>query len=160
MLRVRDCMIQNPKTVTPGASLREAIEVMLAEGLDGLAVVDERNHCLGVITLGYLLRGFMPDHLRELSEAMLDEVEEVSAHAFFGPTSILFLVADFFKEDVEPLSADLSLMFAGIEMERQMLSLLPVVENDKLVGVLYLNSIMQGFFNMSSFSPSEKRSEE
>jgi CBS domain-containing protein len=153
-------MVKNPKTVTPSSSLREAVKVMLTERLDGLAVVNEDNRCLGVITLGYLLRGFMPDHLLELSEAMLDEVEEVSSHAFFGPTSILFLVADFFKEDVEPLSTEHPLMFAAIEMERQMLSLLPVVEKDKLVGVLHRNSIMQGFFGISSFSPSEKRSEE
>jgi len=139
-------MDADPRTVTPGSTLKEAIQIMLVKHLDGLAVADERGKCLGVITLGYLLRGFMPDHLQQLPETMLNEVEQVTSHAFFGPTSRLFLVADFFKDDVEPLSSQTPLILAAIKMERQVLSLLPVVERGKLVGVLHRNQVMRGFF--------------
>lgn len=155
MLRVKDCMDTDPRVVTPQASLREAISKMLAEDADGLAVVDDKNHCLGLITLGYLLRGFMPDHLTELSAAMQDEVEQVNITAFFGPTSFLFLVADFFKDDAVALNPDDSLMDAAASMERQMLPMLPVVKGSKLVGVLSRREIMQAFYSRSTSIPVE-----
>jgi CBS domain-containing protein len=127
---------------------------MLAEGIEGLPVVDEKNHCLGIITLGYLLRGFVPEYLPELSEVMIQEVESVNVQAFFGSTSILFLVADFFKEDVDFLSGEASLMTAAWEMERQMLPMLPVVARSRLIGVLSRRDIMNAFF-LSSSPPSQ-----
>ncbi|MEA3310757.1 MAG: CBS domain-containing protein [candidate division WOR-3 bacterium] len=164
MLRVKDCMDKHPKVITPDASLREAIELMLAERVDGLAVVDEGGRSLGLITLGYLLRGFMPANLSHCPERMLEELEAVNIQAFFGPTSGLFLVADFFKEDVEPLSPEDSLMIAAAEMHRQELLMLPVVEENKLAGMVSRRDVMQAFFEKSSFppsdSPSEKSSEE
>ncbi|MBD3286426.1 CBS domain-containing protein [candidate division WOR-3 bacterium] len=149
MLRVKDCMDISPETVTPSSSLREAIEIMLDANLEGLAVVGDKKKSLGLLTLGYLLRGFVPDHLRELPETMLEEIEEVNSHAFFGPTSRLFLVADFFKEDVKPLEPDIPLIIAACEIRRQMLPLLPVVKKTKLVGVLYQSQIMRGFLHES-----------
>lgn len=149
MLRVKDCLQVKPPAVTPRSTLRETVELMIEHKLDGLAVVDETNHLLGVITLGYLLRGFMPEHLMELPESMQDEVEAVNVQAFFGPSSVLFLVDDFFKHDVEPLQPADSLMFAAAEMERQQLSFLPVVDKKKFVGVISRCCIMQGFFNLA-----------
>lgn len=160
MLRVKDCMDKDPKVIMPQASLREAIELMLAERVDGLAVVDEDRHSLGLITLGYLLRGFMPANLSHCPERMLEELEAVNIQAFFGPTSGLFLVADFFKDDVKPVSPEDSLMLAAAEMHRQELFMLPVVDKNKLAGMISRRDVMQAFFDRSSFFPSEKRSEE
>ncbi len=142
-------MNRNLKTVTPQTSLREAIQIMLDEDLDGLPVADEKNHSLGIITLGYLLRGFMPDHLQELPEITQNEVEAVNIQAFFGPTSFLFMVADFFKNDVEPVTIDTSLMSAAASMEAQQLHMLPVVKGNKLIAVLTRHDIMQAFFSKS-----------
>ncbi len=160
MLRVKDCMNKDPKVITPDVSLREAVELMLAERVEGLAVVDEGGCLLGLITLGYLLRGFMPANLSHCPERMLEELEAVNIQAFFGPTSGLFLVADFFKEDVEPLSPEDSLMHVAAEMHRQELFMLPVVEENELAGMISRRDVMQAFFEKSSFFPSEKSSEE
>lgn len=142
-------MDRNPAVVTPDSTIREAIEKMLSQKVEGLIVIDEKSRCLGLLTLGYLLRGFLPDHLNELPRAMQDEVESVNIKAFFGVTSNLFLVADFFKEDVVPLSGQDSLMHAATQMQHQRLSLLPVVTREKLAGVISQRHIMQGFFNRS-----------
>lgn len=154
MLLVKEYMQKNPRTVTPRSSLREAIGIMLTDQIEGLPVVDDKNHCLGIITLGYLLRGFIPDHLSELSKVMLQELESVNIQAFFGPSSILFLVADFFKEDAVSLAQNLSLMEAAQEMERQMLPMLPVVHRSKLVGAISRRDIMNAFFGSASPGPS------
>lgn len=150
MLRVEDCMERKPRTVTPGSTLHDAIKLMLDHHLDGLAVVDKQGHCLGLLTLGYLLRGFMPDHLREQPDTLLEELEDVNVLAFFGPTRGLFLVEDFYKHDVQPLAPDNSLLLAATEMRRQMLGLLPVVARGKLAGIIAHHNIMKAFFDKAS----------
>lgn len=149
MLYVQDCMETQPASVKPSASLKQAVDLMISRRVQGLAVVDEENDFLGLLTLGYLLRGFMPEHLTQLSDSYQEEVEEVSIKAFFGSTSGLFLVTDFFTEEVEPLSPGDSLLKAAMEMHRQGYTVLPVVIKGKLAGVLTQSNIMQALFNRS-----------
>lgn len=143
-------MQKRPKTISPETTLRDAVGIMLSDGLAGLTVVNDKRQILGVLTLGYLLRGFTLDHLDQLSDSMVAEVEEVNVQAFFGPTSPLFLTADFFKQDVVPLSPDDSLIFAASEIERQMLEFLPVARKGKLAGVVSRYDLMKAFFNKIS----------
>jgi len=150
MLRVADCMDKKPKTIYPQTTLREAVGIMLKDGLSGLTVVDAKKKIIGVLTLGYLLRGFTPDHLDQLSDGMLSELEAVNIQAFFGATSALFLTADFYKQDIHPLTPELPLLNAAAEMERQMLEFLPVGKNGKLAGVLSRHHLMQAFFSKAS----------
>lgn len=145
-------MQTKPQTISPETTLRDAVAIMLEKDLPGLTVIDEKKQILGVLTLGYLLRGFTPDHVNQLSEAMIAELEQVNIQAFFGPTSPLFLTADFFKQDVVSLSPDDSLIYAASEIERQMLEFLPVVKKDKLVGILSRFDLMKAFFSKAPFS--------
>ena len=56
-------MDPKPRIVSPRDTLKDAVELMLENDLEGLVVVSEANSPLGVITLSYLLRGFVPEHL-------------------------------------------------------------------------------------------------
>jgi predicted transcriptional regulator len=142
-------MDPNPRVVSPGDTLKEAVEKILENDLEGLVVVNDSNSPLGVITLAYLLRGFVPEHLSQLPDALLDELEEVNSRAFFGPTNVLFLVADFFKAEVNSLSPDDPLALAVVEMEHERLGFLPVIEKSRLVGVISRRDIMRVFFDLS-----------
>ena len=143
-------MQKGPRTISSETTLREAVRLMLSGKLQGLTVVDSKGKIQGILSLCYLLRGFTPDHVNQLSEGILSELEEVNCQAFFGSTSRLFITADFFKQDVRPLSPDDSLIFAASEMERQMLEFLPVSENGILVGTVSRHDLMKAFFDKSS----------
>ncbi len=142
-------MDPNPRVVTPKDTLKDAVELMLENDLEGLVVVNDSKVPLGVITLSYLFRGFVPEHLSQLPDALLGELEEVNARAFFGPTSVLFLVADFFRAEVDSLSPDDSLALAVLEMEHERLGFLPVIEKSQLVGVINRRDVMRVFFDLS-----------
>lgn len=142
-------MDPNPGVVSPKDTLKEAVEKILESNLEGIVVVNDSNSPLGVITLPYLLRGFVPEHLSQLPDALLGELEEVNARAFFGPSSVLFLVADFFRAEVNSVSPDDSLAQAVVEMEHEHLDFLPVIEKSKLVGVISRRDIMRVFFDLS-----------
>ncbi|NLI98730.1 CBS domain-containing protein [bacterium] len=148
MIRVRECMDPNPSSILPRDTLKQAVEIMLSKEHDGIVVVDENMRPLGVITLAYLLRGFVPEHVERLSEALIGELEEVNARAFFGATSGLFLVADFFRTEINAVALDDSLPLAAAEMERQRLDFLPVVDKSRLAGVIRRRDIMRVFFDI------------
>lgn len=55
-MRVKDLMKSNVVTVTPDNSVKHAAQTMLARGISGLPVVDDRDALVGIITEGDLLR--------------------------------------------------------------------------------------------------------
>jgi CBS domain-containing protein len=50
MLTARDIMTESLITIRPTATVREAVELLLAERISGLPVVDESDQLAGIIT--------------------------------------------------------------------------------------------------------------
>ncbi len=53
--QLREVMIRGVITIHPGATVRDAIDLMLRNGIDGLVVVSEENRVRGVLTVKDLL---------------------------------------------------------------------------------------------------------
>ena len=59
-MRVQDGMQSTVAAIHPEASLREAAERMLEQGVNGLPVVDEEKRVVGIIGLKDILRAPTP----------------------------------------------------------------------------------------------------
>lgn len=78
---IRDCMHQNPLTVSVGANLVEAIEIIFEYKLTGLTVVDESGQVAGILSELDCIKGVLnaiynegdPEHAL-VRDAMCTEV--------------------------------------------------------------------------------------
>lgn len=63
MLTARDIMTEGVITIVPSCTIQEAIDLLLAENISGLPVVDESNRLVGIVTEFALLAVAYDEHV-------------------------------------------------------------------------------------------------
>ena len=116
-MKIRDVMTPNPKTVSPDDTIQAAARIMQAEDTGAVPVVNN-GRVLALVT----------DR---------DIVVRVVAEG----TPITNLVGSIASQDVICASPDMSTREASELMSEHQVRRLPVVENDRLVGIVSLGDL-------------------
>jgi CBS domain-containing protein len=125
---VRDAMIADPITISPQTPLKEVEELFENHDFNGVPVVDEQRHLLGILTKFDLLKAFSLG-----AQAMVpnyDAIMEQSAEAIMTRDPV----------SVEPLLPLSRLLQKLVEMRTKSL---PVVENGVLVGIIAREDVLK-----------------
>ena len=117
-------MIVNPVTVTENTSIQNAIELMKEKGFRHLPVVSKEMKLKGFITLSDLKQGLIP--------------------AMVGDLTLLDLMIN----DPITVAPDDDLETAARLIYEHKISGMPVVVNDKLVGIITESDILRAFIDM------------
>ena len=116
-------MTRNPVTATPDMSIGEASDLMKREKVHRLPVLDKDKNLVGVITE------------KDILHASPSPASSLSIHEMAYLLSKL-KVKDLMTRDVVTITEDTTVEEAARLMVDQDLSCLPVVEGDKLVGIV------------------------
>lgn len=129
--RVRDRMSTSPVTVTSYASLQEAFDLMLTHNVRELPVVD-KGMLIGIVT---------DRDLREISPAypVFRHREEISHYLK------TLKVADAMTPDPLVVDPDTPLVRAASMLLTYKISSLPVVEKERLVGIISVADFLELF---------------
>ena len=131
-LKVGDVMTSDPVVVGPEAPLGEAAELMRKKGIRHLPVVDGERHLLGIITD------------RDLVHAAI--VPLLARYLAWDPHRLQApLVRDVMTWSVVTTSPHVPLAHAGLRMFQRRIGSLPVVDGDRLVGMLTDRDIVRAF---------------
>lgn len=125
---VRDAMVANPITIGPQTRLKEVEELFENHDFNGVPVVDEQRHLLGILTKFDLLKAFslgihamVPNY---------DAIMEQPAEAIMTRDPV----------SVEPLLPLSRLLQKLVEMRTKSL---PVVDNGLLVGIIAREDVLK-----------------
>lgn len=129
---VRDRMTPNPTTVTPDTSVKDALDLIRARRFRHLPVVDENGKLLGITTEKDLVYA-SPKPEMSLSQF---EIQYILSRMTVGQVM---------KRDVVTVSPDLPIEEAAQVMIRHRIGCLPVLENDKLIGIISDTDIFRVF---------------
>lgn len=132
-MKVKSLMIPNPITITKDASVGEAVQLMKINSIRHLPVVSEGNLLQGFVTLADLKSGLITSFLGEVSLLDLMIADPISV----GP-----------DDDIE-IAAQLIYMHK--------ISGMPVVEDEKLVGIITESDILRAFINMMGILTASSR---
>ena len=130
-MRVKDLMKSNVVTVTPDNSVKHAAQIMLARGISGLPVVDDRDVLVGIITEGDLLRRGeigAPNHHGGKGSAA------ERATAFVKNYS--WKVADVMTRGVIAVEEETSVGRVAALMDDHHVKRIPVTREGRLVGIV------------------------
>lgn len=120
-MKVKECMNKEVVTVTPGAKATDALQLMIKHKVSSLPVVDEEK----------ALVGFVSRHdLAATTEKNLDD----------------FPLDQVMPDRVYSIQSEAKLKTALDQMINKKLNRLPVVSDDKLVGILTRDDIINYFY--------------
>jgi CBS domain-containing protein len=130
-----DVMTRSVISVAPDATVAQAVELMLERGISGLFVVDAAGTLAGVVTEGDLLRRDELDTERRRSWWLRLIASPGRQAADFTRTHGR-KVADVMTHDVIAVNADAPLGDIVALMEQHRIKRVPVLEGDRVVGVV------------------------
>jgi acetoin utilization protein AcuB len=123
-MKIQSLMIKNPITIGPNASVGEAIELMKANSIRHLPVINRVKRLIGFLTLADLKQGLIPSMLGDVS---LDDL------MIKNPITV---------------SPDNDIEFAAQLIYNHKIGGMPVVKDGKLVGIVTATDMLRTFIDM------------
>jgi CBS domain-containing protein len=158
-MKAKDVMTQHVITVTPDASILEALRLMLENGISGLPVVDSNGNLAGIVTEGDFLRR---------SETGTERRRPRWVEFLLGPGSLAKdyvhaharRIDEVMTDDVKTIAEDADLGDVVALMEKHRIKRLPVVRGNALVGIVSRANLLHALASLArETSPSPETDE-
>ena len=132
-MKIHSLMIPDPISITENASISETIELMKINSIRHLPVVSKGNKLKGFITLADLKQGLIPSMLGDVS------------------------LADLIIRDPITVDPDDDIETAAQIIYKHKIGGMPVVKNDKVVGIITETDILRAFIDMMGLLTASSR---
>jgi CBS domain-containing protein len=143
-----DVMTRQVVSINADASISEAAEIMLSKGISGLPVIGDQGNLIGIVTEGDLLRRVETGTTRRRSR-WLEFIIGPGRLASEYVQSHSRKVRDVMTPDPEVVKEDTPIESIVLIMENKRIKRLPVVERDKLVGIVSRANLVQALASLS-----------
>ena len=147
-MKARDVMTRRVITATTGTTLEEAARLMLHHRISALPVVDGKGRCVGLISEGDLLRRAEIDTERHRPR-WLEFIVGPGRLAQDYAQSHTHRVGDVMTAEIVPITPQTDLETAVELMERHRIKRLPVIDRDRLVGIVSRADLLRAFASVS-----------
>ncbi len=122
-------------TVTPDASEREALKVLLENNVPGVPVVNEEGLLVGFVTDGNLLDSALPQYMKIMEDvSFVSEAGDRWVDYFAGSADRP--VSEVMSEQVSSVEVGTSEVVAAHKMVHDGVSSVVVTDNGKVVGIV------------------------
>lgn len=136
---VKDSMTINPYCISSDTNISEALDIMSANDFHRLPVVDSNGKLVGLVTEGIIA---------ESSPSKATSLSIYELNYLLSKTKVDSIMI----KDVKTISPDDLVEEAASKMRKYSIGCLPVVENDKVVGIITYNDIFDAFVNLLGYS--------
>jgi CBS domain-containing protein len=138
-MKIREIMTKVVHTIGPDKTLKECAEALKKHDVNGLVVV-EKNKVVGVITKADIFKAILPRYPDIIEEERymsdLEYIEERVSKLFE------MKVKDIMGAPPITVTSDMPLVKAGSTMILRRVKQVPVVDKEKLVGIVTLTDII------------------
>ncbi len=140
-MKVKEVMKKDIIRVPLGTSLEDVAKLLFKHQISGLLVVDENDKLVGIVSEKDVYKKLYPDYKDYYDNPEINlDFEEMENRAH----DVRHLkVEDFMIKNVETVSVDDPLMKAGAVILTKKINRLPVMDGDKLVGIVSRRDIYQ-----------------
>lgn len=153
-MKIESIYHRDPVSIPSSVSVRETLEVMLKHGVNSLVVVDDHK-VRGVITTEDIARAVVPDEF-ETNTGMADAMykphffEELCVQLGERPISAIM------RTDYLTVFPSSPVMTVAADFLKNNLYVVPVIESEKLVGIVTRTQILSAITHALRLSVSSK----
>ncbi|MGB4440110.1 MAG: CBS and ACT domain-containing protein [Sedimentibacter sp.] len=140
---VKNKMTANPYTISPDASITDAVELMKEKGLRRLPVV-KAGKVVGILT---------KNDLQKVSPTKATSLSIFEINYLLSKTT----VNDAMTKEIITISPDSLLDEAAVIMRDKKIGTLPVVEDSNIVGIITESDILDAFIDILGFKAEGSR---
>lgn len=141
-------MTREVVTVTRSTPILEAMEIFSEHHYGGLPVVDEENRLLGIVTKKELLMMFIPDYFDLLGDLSYIEDFGLLRAEVLPELNQLLVIDDIMIRKPVTATEDMPLLAAASIMAHHHLNILPIVRDDKVVGIISQMDICRAVYRV------------
>ena len=123
MITIEEFMTSEPYTLREADSINDAWEIMIGKHIRHIPITDDDKHVLGLVTQRDVLAATEPGAIREAKNAS----HEVKSD---------FTLSEIMIRDVRVIHKEDSLRQAALYLQSHKYGCLPVVSEDRLVGII------------------------
>lgn len=138
-MKISEIMSRNVQTTTPEATLKESLEILTKERLNGLVVV-EGGKVVGVVTKADIFRAILPTQCDICEDELLMKDPEYVEERIFKFMGIR--VEKIMGTPPVTTSSNVPIVKAGSMMVLRRIKQVPVVDDGALVGIVTLSDIL------------------
>jgi len=141
-MKISEIMSRKVYTTTPEATLKDSLDLLVKERLNGLVVV-EGGEVVGVVTKADIFRAVLPTQA-DLSEdeLLMKDLEYLEERIF---SCLGARVGKIMGKPAVTIAGNLPIIKAGSIMILRGIKQVPVVDNGALVGIVTLSDILSAF---------------
>ena len=139
-LTVKEIMTEEPFSVTPDTTLKEVANLLFKHRISGLPVLDSNGSVVGLITNRDLIRAAMPDYKSLISNLAL--TYEAAPFENLLRQEDRITVKELMSTNVYAVEEDASVVEVAAVMLFKDIRRVPVVRNNKLVGLVVISDIV------------------
>src|SRR5664279_5333242 len=150
-MKIKDVMNPNVVFCKPDDTVREIAKILKENDISGVPVI-EGEELVGIVSEGDLLKLLIIPEKGELWLPSPFEVIEVPIREYLGWEDTKKILSDvgstkieeIMTRDVHTISSEASVEEASEHMVRHRINRLPVIEDDRVVGIVTRGDIIQG----------------
>ena len=149
----RDVMQTDFHTLSPGDTIAHAVKQFQKASeaeekkVFGLMVTDENDHLVGILSMYDILIFIQPKHVHILGE--MDDIDPSQLYDERLDRVKSVLVGDIMTPEVVTIGPDTHLMVIADIMIKKHIRRLPVVDNQEVVGIVYVSDVF--FYLLKQF---------
>lgn len=144
---VAEYMFKDVVAISSDKSFEKVLDLFKNNSFNAFPVVDENRKLLGIVSKTDLLKIFVPEYFSLIDD--ISFVKDFGAmeidHKSAGIIKRLLVAGDIMTTRVITITPDSSLFKALALMRKYNIRVLPVVEGEKLVGVISRTDLMRAF---------------
>jgi CBS domain-containing protein len=146
-MKISEIMSRNVQTTTPEATLKESLDLLVKERLNGLVVV-EGGKVVGVVTKADIFRAILPTQCDICEDELLMKDPEYVEERIFKFLGIR--VEKIMGTPPVTTSSNVPIVKAGSMMVLRRIKQVPVVDDGALVGIVTLSDILSALRKKSA----------
>lgn len=139
-IQVEDIMDKNPTTVTAETSLKELADIFYKNNVKYAPVLNENNEFIGEVSISDLIKVGIPDYAVLVGNLKFLSALEPFEKLLLNEDNIF--VSEIMRKPLLTLKPSTSVIESALEMTQGKRSHLPVVEGNKVVGILHITNIL------------------
>ena len=142
-MKVSEIMTSGVKTTRANTPVKDLANMMCLNNISGLPVIDDENKIIGIVSEKDLLKRMFPDIADLAREEGMPDFEDMEKN--YSDTLSL-IASDIMTKTVSSVSSEMPIMKAASMMCARNIRRIPVVDNNKLVGIISIGDVHKAIY--------------